>query len=320
MRISVIICTRNPREDYLRRVLEALRAQTLPTQDWELLLLSVTADGPLSGRFDLSWHPNARFILEDKIGKTHALLRAIAEAQGELLAIVDDDNVLRADYLEAGLKISADYPWLGAWSGSCLPEFEIEPPVELRPWLSGLVIEKITKPVWAKIPRWNDASPAGAGMVVRRQQARHYRELVLSDPVRQALGPNGQPNRGGEDGDMALSGFELGLGTGRFPDLELTHLIPARKLTLKYFESLYEAFGYCGVVLDAVHGKGKTFPGQIQTGIRRFLLLKIFLFITGKSRAERRIRLAMEKGRLCAQRELEQLGYFTARPSKPAQS
>lgn len=306
--VSVIICTRNPREDYFRRVLDALRAQTLPTQNWELLILSVAADGPLSGHFDVSWHPRARFILEEKIGKTHAVLRAIAESQGELLVIVDDDNVLRADYLRNGLKIAGDYPWLGAWGGSCIPEYEVEPPAELRPWLGGLLIEKVTTPVWAKLPRGNAALPPGAGMIVRRKQALFYREQVLHDPARQALGPNGTPANGGEDSDMALCGFHLGLGTGMFPELELTHLIPARKLNLKYLENLNEAFGYCGTFLSAIYDKPQIFAGQIQTGKLRIFLLQILMLITGKSRAERRIRLARERGGLRAQRDLARLG------------
>jgi glycosyltransferase involved in cell wall biosynthesis len=305
---SVIICTRNPREDYLRRVLDALRIQTLPREQWEILLLSVAGDKPLSGRFDLSWHPNARFILEEKIGKTHALLRGIAESKGELLAIVDDDNVLRADYLEAALKIGAQDARLGAWGGSCLPDFEVPPPPELKPWLGGLIIEKLTTPYWAKLPHGSEALPAGAGMVVRRPQAERYRELVLRDPVRQALGPNGQPANGGEDSDMALCGFELGLGTGRFPELELTHLIPARKLTLPYMESLYGAFGFSGVILNAVHGKQEPFPGQLQAGSLRFFLLNCYLRVSGKNRVERRIRLAMEKGRLRAHQHLLRIG------------
>ncbi|HUC83805.1 MAG TPA: glycosyltransferase [Candidatus Acidoferrales bacterium] len=305
--VSVIICTRKPREDYLRRVLDALRAQTLPKTQWELLLLSVAADGPLSDRFDLSWHPQARFILEEKIGKTHALMRGIAESKGELLAIVDDDNVLRADYLEAALKIGAEYPRLGAWGGSCLPDFEITPPAELQPWLGALVIEKLTTSYWAKIPRGGEALPPGAGMMVRRQQALHYRELVLLDSTRQSLGPNGQPGNGGEDSDLALCGFELGLGTGRFPELELTHLIPARKLTLPYLENLYGAFGYSGVILTAIHFKGEPIPGQLQAGTLRYWLLRAFLFVSGKNRVERRIRLAMERGRLRATNELKRM-------------
>jgi glycosyltransferase involved in cell wall biosynthesis len=37
--ISVIICTHNPREDYLRQTLAAWRAQTLPTAQGELRLI-----------------------------------------------------------------------------------------------------------------------------------------------------------------------------------------------------------------------------------------------------------------------------------------
>ena len=134
--------------------------------------------------YDLSWHPHGRYILEEKIGKTHGLMRAIAESQGELLAILDDDNVPRADFLEAALKISAERPELGAWGGSCLAEFEVPPPEELKPWLAGLVIEKLETSYWAKLPRGGEALPAGAGMVVRRRQALYYREQVQHDPLR----------------------------------------------------------------------------------------------------------------------------------------
>ena len=37
--ISVIVCTHNPRTDYFRRVLNALDAQTLPKNNWELLVV-----------------------------------------------------------------------------------------------------------------------------------------------------------------------------------------------------------------------------------------------------------------------------------------
>jgi len=307
--ISVIICTRNPREDHLKRVLDALQRQTLPLEQWELLLVSVAADGPLSDHFDLSWHPNARFILEEKIGLTHGRLRGISESRAELLVFVDDDNVLRADYLAACLKISGEYQWLGAWGGSCLPEFEMEPPAELRPWLAGLLIEKRTEMVWAKLRVGGPALPPGAGMVVRKKQAQYYQEQTLNDPVRLSLGPHSKPPRGGDDSDLALCGFDLGLGTGMFPDLELTHLIPARKLTLNFLENLYESFSYGSTVLSAVYDKPQPFPGQIQTGVLRILLLQILMLAMGKSRAERRIRIAKEKGGLRAQRDLKRLNY-----------
>ena len=304
--VSVIICTHNPREDYLRRVLDALRAQTLPPADWELLLVDNASEKPLAGRIDLSWHPNARLVREEKTGLTHARLRGIADSRGELLVFADDDNVLRADYLQTCLKVAADYPWLGAWSGSCIPEFEIEPSPELRPWLGGLVIEKLTTSFWAKLPRGNEACPMGAGMVVRRKVAAHYAELVTHDPVRRALDRSGKKLGSGGDSDMALCGFDLGLGAGRFSELELTHLIPAERVTLKYLEGIHEGFGYAGTVLNAVQQPDFS-PDPPRWGNVRILVKKFLWLAAGKCRVERRLKLAEEKGKLRAQRGLKQL-------------
>lgn len=302
--VSVIICSHSPRENYLRRVLAALKEQTLPARDWELLLVDNASAQPLAGRFDLSWHPNARHVREEKVGLTHARLRGIAETKSDLLVFVDDDNVLRADYLQACLKISADHPQLGAWGGSCIPEFEVEPPSELRPWLAGLLIEKVNKPVWDKIPRGGDHLPPGAGMAVRRKVALYYREQVLRDPLRQALGRTGKNLAAGEDSDMALCSLAFSLETGRFPDLDLTHLIPARRLTLKYLEGIHEGFGYSGVVLAAIHDKETRGPGQAKSALRSFLLAG---GLRGQDPVERRLRLAEERGKRAALRDLQRL-------------
>ena len=306
MKISVIVCTHNPRADYLPRVLAALRAQTLPLTDWELLLVDNASREPLAGRIDLAWLPHARHLREEKTGLTHARLCGIAAASGELLVFVDDDNVLRADYLAAVLKIGAEHPGLGAWSGSCLPEFEVEPAAELRPWLAGLVIEKITSPVWAKLRTSSAATPMGAGMVVRQTQARHYRELVLKDPLRQSLDRSGQALGSGGDTDMALCGFDLGLGAGRFPELELTHLIPARRVTLEYLEGIHAGFGYGGVVMQAINRPG-VLPQPPRFAAARIFLKNFLWLAAGKSCVQRRLRVADEKGKLRAQRALAKI-------------
>src|SRR5271170_3727335 len=105
MECSVIICTHNPRQDYLRLTLEGLEKQTLPKERWELLLIDNASKEPLAGKWDLSWHPNARHIREEELGLTPARLRGIKESKGGLLVFVDDDNVLEVNYLETALDI-----------------------------------------------------------------------------------------------------------------------------------------------------------------------------------------------------------------------
>jgi glycosyltransferase involved in cell wall biosynthesis len=77
--LSVIICTHNPRHDYLRPVLDGLGRQTLPLNQWELLLVDNASKENLAERFDLSWHPHAHQIREHELGLTPARLRGIGE-------------------------------------------------------------------------------------------------------------------------------------------------------------------------------------------------------------------------------------------------
>jgi glycosyltransferase involved in cell wall biosynthesis len=75
--ISVIVCSHNPRIDYLTRVLVALRDQTLSPERWELLLIDNASREPLSNGFDLAWHVRGRHVREEELGLTRARLRGI---------------------------------------------------------------------------------------------------------------------------------------------------------------------------------------------------------------------------------------------------
>src|SRR5881628_1215246 len=101
MDISVIVCTHNPRTEYLRRVLDGLAGQTLPKDRWELLLVDNASARNVADTIDLSWHARAIHVREDTLGLTAARLRGIAETHGALCVFVDDDSVLSPDYLAA---------------------------------------------------------------------------------------------------------------------------------------------------------------------------------------------------------------------------
>src|SRR5437588_358014 len=99
MLLSIVICTHNPKPPYLSRVLEALRGQTLPNDEWELLLIDNASSEPVAGRFDIGWHPRGRHVHEPTTGLTPARLRAIAEVRADTIVFVDDDNILDRTYL-----------------------------------------------------------------------------------------------------------------------------------------------------------------------------------------------------------------------------
>src|SRR6186713_996026 len=99
MYLSVLIPTFNPAMEPLTRVVAALRVQTLPTTEWELIVVDNASRELLAPRLDLSWHPAARIVREDRRGLTLARLAGFAEACGSIAILVDDDNVLEPDYL-----------------------------------------------------------------------------------------------------------------------------------------------------------------------------------------------------------------------------
>ncbi|NEQ80624.1 MAG: glycosyltransferase [Moorea sp. SIO2I5] len=253
--ITVIICTHNPKQDYLRRVLQALKFQTLSTELWELLLIDNASSSILSSKIDLSWHPNAHHVREEQLGLTPARLRGIITAKAEVIVFVDDDNVLDSDYLEVTLQISKNFPPIGAWGGQILPEFEKEPPEWTKPYWPMLAIRQFERDSWSNLLHQHQTTPCGAGLCVRKVVADKYAELVRENPKRLGMGRKGKRLTSCEDTDLAFTACDIGYGTGQFTSLKLTHLIPPHRLEEEYLLRLTEGLSYSGVILKHFRDK-----------------------------------------------------------------
>jgi glycosyltransferase involved in cell wall biosynthesis len=253
--VTVIVCAHNPRPHYLNRVLDALRAQTLPLQKWELLLVDNASAEPLLGRVDLTWHPNARHIREMAVGLTHARLRGIAEAAADLLVFVDDDNVLKSDYVEHAQAIAAANPNLGVWSGCVRLEFEQSPAEWTIPYWNWLTAREVSEDLQFRSDTDSPNTPYGAGMCVRRLVALQYREQLLQSPERQAFGRKGASLTSAEDVDIALTACDMELNIGLFARLHVTHLIPPQRLTEEYLLRLRRGVMMSLWLLRFIRGK-----------------------------------------------------------------
>jgi hypothetical protein len=238
--VSVVICTHNPRLDYFARVLNGLRNQTLALSKWELLIVDNASRDPLASSWDISWHPAGRHILESELGLSPARQRGIQEASADLIIFVDDDNVLDETYLAEALKIKQDWPSLGVWgSGSIRGDFEVEPPKILRPWLP---VREVTAPRWSNLAGSHpgifgessgDAIPWGAGLCVRKEIAIAYGQFCDQSSL-QITDRQGASLVGGGDTEISFVCCSHGLGTGIFPELKLTHLIPQHRVSNDY--------------------------------------------------------------------------------------
>jgi hypothetical protein len=269
--VSVIVCTHNPRRDYLQRCLAALDHQTLPKDVWELVIVDNASAPDKAPPRVLAWHPRARVVSEPKLGLTPARLCGIRAAAGELLVFVDDDNVLDPDFLETALGVARERPFLGAWSGQCRPEFEQPPPEWTRRYWGSLVIRQFEEDVWSNLPRLPDTMPCGAGLCIRRPAAQHYLALHEAGKRSFQFDRTGTSLLSGGDNDLAACACDIGLGVGLIASLRLTHLIPQVRLTQDYLTRLLEGITLTSTVLDAERGLApvpRGFIGRVADFVR----------------------------------------------------
>jgi glycosyltransferase involved in cell wall biosynthesis len=282
---SVIICTHNPRSDYLTRVLDGLRNQTLPLHKWELLIVDNASQLPLASSWDISWHPLARHIVESELGLSPARRRGIQEASADLIVFVDDDNVLDETYLAKAVKIGQEWPSLGVWgSGSIRGEFEVEPPEnlrELRPWLA---LRELTAPRWSNLASCEDAIPWGAGLCVCKEVAMAYSQSCNESSI-QIMGRQGSSLLCADDREISFVCCSYGLGIGIFPELKLTHLIPQHRVSKDYFVRLVEGTYVSSFLLDY---KWRSIIPQSPFSLKTLLtVLKTILLYRGLDREKR---------------------------------
>lgn len=231
-----------------------LRAQTLPADQWEFLLIDNASESGHAPNADLGWHPTARVICEEKLGLTPARLCGIRQAKGDLLVFVDDDNILDPDFLTLALKIAQERPYLGSWSGQCRGRFDEEPPEWTRRYWGSLAVREFTEDRWSNLPRLADTMPCGAGMCVRHEVAMHYLKLNESGQRGFQFDRTGDSLVSGGDNDLAACACDLGLGVGLMTNLKLQHLIPPARLKADYLSRLAEGIHFSSALLDHTRG------------------------------------------------------------------
>lgn len=279
-------------EDYLQKTLAALREQTLSKSEWELILVDNASKKPLSSKWNLSWHPRSRIVREEKLGLTAARLTGIAEAAGEILVFVDDDNVLAPDYLAKALQILATHPFLGAIGGRIDPVYESECPAWFKPYQRILAVRQPDKARWSNA--WDDwqSQPWGAGMIVRKEVCKAYARLVAEDKCRQGMDRAGESLFSGGDTDLILTCLDLNLGYGVFPELLVKHLIPSSRTHEEYVLKLVRGLNASNLWLKHLRG----YPWQLAQKQSWYTHLRGYYHFLKRSRIAKKIEEATLMG------------------------
>lgn len=245
LEVSVVIPAHNPNPVRLGRVLAALRAQTLPSAAWEVVVVD-NASTPAfqADSLGFSMGPHLRVVREDQLGLSHARARGFSESAAPIVVLVDDDNVLAPDYLATAIDFLKANPGIGLVGGKVLPEFETEPSDDLKEFMSLLALRDLGEDVLIA-PGFQEGvrmeyplfAPMGAGMVLTRTSIDawlvHFRLAAnrLTDRKGSSLASSG-------DNDIVLAAMAAGHGVAYLPPLMLTHLIPAQRLEAEYLARL----------------------------------------------------------------------------------
>jgi glycosyltransferase involved in cell wall biosynthesis len=232
---TVALCTHN-HLDRLRRTLADLAAITSPRAPWELLIVdNGCTDGTTEYLVNRQWlQPAAavRVVREDRLGLSHARNRAIAEAEGDYIVFIDDDETPDADWLCAYERcIEREHP--DAMGGAIDVLFvDGERPHWLQDELLGFI---------GKLSHGEDAhlltdpsTPIFGGNFGFRKAV--FERIGLFDSE---LGRRGTANIGGEDTEIYRRLLATGCKVFWIPDSVIYHRIESVKLRRRYFLDLH---------------------------------------------------------------------------------
>lgn len=230
--ISIIVCTYN-RAKYLYDALASIASNDFPHDEYEIVLVNnnSTDDTEKKCKQFTANYPDVtfRYCSENKQGLSFARNKGIAESKGDFLVFLDDDVVVKSDYLR-NLKTNLDNtPDLMAFGGKITPRFEAgHPPKWLNRWMYSLISATNCPD---KVQKYGKHKyPIGANMGFRRQC------LEKSGYFNTELGRTGNILLGGEEKDIFIKIKGLEMEIYYFPDVEIEHIIPESRTTEEYIE------------------------------------------------------------------------------------
>lgn len=241
--ISVCICTHNPRWEILRRTFQVLAAQAPSPEPWELIVVDNGSREPLRAS-ELSAAGitvPARVVREDHLGLSHARLRALREARGEVLLFVDDDNFLERDYVATVARFMERHPRVGAVGGRGRAVSDRPLPA----WFDLVAGQLAVRDLGNEAFRLQGDAPCGAGMALRRAPL----EKAFSWPLLLVDRQGAKLSSGGDTElcrRIELAGWELWYE----PAMTLEHHLEGRRFEIEYLERLNEGFGQARPFMD----------------------------------------------------------------------
>jgi len=273
LKLSLIIATHN-RAESLSRLLGSLAGQIIAGEHEILIADNGTpSPSPVPAGAAIAHH-----LHDPAPGKCRVQNRAISRAQGEIVAMIDDDLIAGRGYLAAIESFFRDHPQFAAMKGKVLPA---QDPAQIAgdkwPYMDLPIVDH--GPAVCEVP-----GVLGANMAFR---AGVFSQVGLFD---ERLGPGACGHE--EDTEMSKRLRAAGLRIGYCPDALLYHEVDAARADRARFIRIARERGRCRI-LHEHHSRPEVLMNAAYAGLRAALARTLRASSERRAREERRFATAL---------------------------
>jgi len=268
IKISIVICTHN-RADLARDAIASVLEQDMPKDEYELLIVdnaSTDHTHTMAQEF-CGTYPNVRYILETKIGLSHARNRGWQESQGDYVGYLDDDAKAAAGWLPTAFDV-ATRTCPSAFGGPYYAFYQGQKPA----WFK----DEYASHIQGHAPRFLDEQEYldGGNMFIRRDILKKLNGFHTS------FGMQGKRLAFGEETDLfvRLRSETASAKLYYHPGIKIYHLVRPEKFNLWLAPKRYFSAGRYAHKVFSASAKSNNLALFFARGI--LLVLKLFKSIT----------------------------------------
>lgn len=229
IKISAVICSYN-RARFIIKAVESIFNQDYDKSRLEVIVVDNNSTEDVLGVLEAykQKHPdyNFRYYTEMKQGVAHARTRCVQEANGEIVAFLDDDSEAQPGWLTSIEQFFDEHPEVYSTGGKIVPYFLTEIPDWYSKYFFGLVGNFDQGPKVKKLD--GERYPCGANMQFRKKV---FDEIGYFNAL---LGRSGTGLLATEEKDIYKRVLAAGHDVYYLPHVWVRHAVEANKFNKDY--------------------------------------------------------------------------------------